>query len=111
VFSLGFALSGTFESLAVLSVITTLIVYFICCVATIQLQRRDIRDGGGVPFKVPGGPLIPVLACGIVLWLMSASTRQEVVAMAVMLVAEAVLFLLMRWRRAPTQPDAQRAVI
>src|SRR6202165_2184997 len=45
VFCLAFALSGTFEKLAVLSVITTLIVYLICCLATIQLQRRDIRDG------------------------------------------------------------------
>jgi hypothetical protein len=34
-------------------------------------------------------------------WLMTASTRQEVLAMGGMLVAEAILFLLMRGRRAP----------
>ncbi|MDQ6872650.1 MAG: hypothetical protein M3037_11715, partial [Gemmatimonadota bacterium] len=106
VFCVGFALSGTFEKLIVLSVISTLIVYLICCLATIQLQRRDIRDGGAIPFKVPGGPVIPVIACGIVVWLMTASTSQEVLAMAAMLVAETVLFLLMRYGRSPDPATA-----
>lgn len=95
---LGFALSGTFEKLAVLAVIATLIVYLICCLATIQLQRRNIRDEGAIPFNVPGGPVIPVIASGIVIWLMTASTRQEVLAMSAMLVAETLLYLLMRGR-------------
>ncbi len=106
VFCVGFALSGTFEKLAVLSVITTLIVYLLCCLATIQLQRRDIRDGGAAPFKLRGGPVIPLIACAIVVWLMTASTRQEVLAMGVMLVAETVLFLLMRYRRTPDPAPA-----
>jgi APA family basic amino acid/polyamine antiporter len=80
-------------------VITTLIVYLICCLATIQLQRRDIRDGGAIPFKVPGGPVIPVIASAIVVWLMTASTMYEVLAMGVMLVVETVLFLMMRLLR------------
>jgi APA family basic amino acid/polyamine antiporter len=101
VLCLGFALSGTFERLAVLAVIATLIVYLICCLAAIQLQRRDIRDEGAVPFKLRGGPVIPLIASAIVVWLMTASTRQEVLAMGVMLVAVTVLFLLMRARRAP----------
>jgi amino acid transporter len=96
---LGFALSGSFEKLAVLTVIATLIVYLICCLAAIQLQRRDVRDEGAVPFKLAGGPVIPVIAAAIVVWLMSASTRQEVLAMGAMLVAETVLFLLIRVRR------------
>lgn len=96
---LGFALSGTFEKLIVLATLATLIVYLICCLAAIQLRRLDIRDEGAVPFKVPGGPVIPILACVIVVWLMTASTRQEVLAMGVMLVAETVVFLLMRARR------------
>jgi basic amino acid/polyamine antiporter, APA family len=99
VLCLGFALTGTFERLAVLAVIATLIVYLICCLATMQLQRRDIRDEGAIPFKVPGGPVIPIIASAIVVWLMTASTREEVLAMGAMLVAETVVFLLMRGRR------------
>jgi APA family basic amino acid/polyamine antiporter len=104
VLCLGFALSGTFERLAVLAVIATLIVYLICCLAAIQLQRRDIRDEGAVPFNLPGGPVIPLIASAIVVWLMTASTRQEVLAMGGMLVAETIFFLLMRARRAPDSP-------
>ncbi len=101
VFCLALALTGTFEKLAVLTVITTLIVYLLCCLATIQLQRRDVRDGGAIPFNLRGGPVIPLIACAIVVWLMTASTRQEVLAMAVMLMAETALFLLMASRRSP----------
>ena len=97
--SLGFALTGTFENLAVLAVIATLIVYLICCLATIQLQRRNIHDEGAIPFKVPGGPVIPLVASAIVVWLMTASTRQEVLAMGAMLLAETIVFLAMRARR------------
>src|SRR3990170_2384473 len=96
VLCLGFALSGTFERLAVLAVIATLIVYLICCLATIQLQRRNIHDEGAIPFRVPGGPVIPIIASAIVIWLMTASTRQEVLAMGAMLVAESVVYLVMR---------------
>lgn len=92
---LGFALSGSFEKLAVLSVLATLIVYLICCLASIQLRRRDVRDEGAVPFNLRGGPVIPLIACAIVLFLMTASTKEEVLAMAAMLIAETVLFFLM----------------
>lgn len=98
---LAFALSGTFEKLAVLTVMATLIVYLICCLAAIQLRRRDIRDEGAVPFKLRGGPVIPLIASAIVVWLMTASTRQEVLAMGAMLIAETVLFLVIRARRPP----------
>jgi amino acid transporter len=93
--SLGFALTGTFENLAVLAVIATLIVYLICCLASIQLRRRNIHDEGAIPFKVPGGPVIPIIASAIVIWLMTASTRQEVLAMGVMLAAETIVFVAM----------------
>jgi basic amino acid/polyamine antiporter, APA family len=106
VLCLAFALSGTFEKLAVLTVIATLIVYLICCLAAIQLQRRDIRAEGAIPFKVPGGPVVPLIASAIVVWLMTASTKQEVLAMGAMLVAETVLFLLMRVRRPPKPATA-----
>jgi hypothetical protein len=48
--------------------------------------------------------VIPLIAAAIVVWLMTASTKDEVLAMGAMLVAEIVLFLLMRARRAP-QPQ------
>lgn len=99
VLCLGFALTGTFEKLIILATLATLIVYLICCLAAIELRRRDIRDEGAVPFKLPGGPVIPIIACGVVVWLMTASTRQEVLAMGAMLVVETLLFSMMRLRQ------------
>ncbi|MEO7501716.1 MAG: hypothetical protein ABIW94_03665, partial [Gemmatimonadaceae bacterium] len=68
---------------------------------TIELQRRDVRADGAVPFRVPGGPVIPVLASAIIVWLMSSSTRQEFIALAVMLAVFTVVFFVMRLQRSP----------
>ncbi len=99
-FSLGFALTGSFASLLVVATLATLIVYLICCAATIQLQRLDVRADGAVPFRVPGGPIIPVLAIAVVVWLMSSSTKQEFIALGIMLGVETVLYFSMRAVRA-----------
>ena len=99
------AISGSFASLAVLSVLATLIVYLTCCLATIQLRRKNIHTEGAIPFRVPGGAVVPVLASAMVLWLMSSSTKQEFLAIGIMLAVLTLIFFAMRVRRtpAPTQ--------
>jgi amino acid transporter len=94
-----FAVTSSFEGLLVLSVLCALIVYFICCLATIELQRRDVRMEGAEPIRLPGGPVIPLIATGIVVWLMTSSTRQEYTAMGIMLAVITVYYLIMRPRR------------
>jgi amino acid transporter len=96
-----FAISGSFESLVVISVLSTLIVYLICCLATIQLQRMNVRVEGSLPFRVPGGPVIPVLATAMILWLMSSSTKQEFIALAIFVAVLTVLYFAMRAKRVP----------
>ncbi|MEO8192776.1 MAG: APC family permease [Gemmatimonadales bacterium] len=95
------AITGSFESLLVLSVLAALTVYLICCLATIQLQRKNIRTEGTIPFRVPGGPVIPIISTLIVIWLMMSSTRQEFLALGAMLLVETILFVIMRARRVP----------
>ena len=56
------AISSTFERLAILANLSTLLLYAMCCLATWQLRRRDVRSGG-TPFKVPMPGLVIVLAC------------------------------------------------
>jgi amino acid transporter len=91
-----FAVTGSFAGLVVFATLATLIVYLICCLATIQLQRKDVRTEGATPFRVPGGPVVPVLALGVVVWLMSASTGREFVGLAIMIAVETVVYLVMR---------------
>lgn len=99
-----FAISGTFVTLLIVSVLSTLIVYAVCCLAAIQLKRKKIQDEAAIPFNVPGGPVIPILATAMVVWLMSSSTREEFTAMAVMVLVLTLLFFVMRMIRkhAPT---------
>ena len=96
--SAAFAITGSFAGLLVIATLATLIVYLICCAATIKLQRMDVRTEGARPFRLSGGPIIPVIACVIVIWLMSNSTRQEFLALAAMLAVETVIFFVMRAR-------------
>jgi len=98
------AVTGTFASLAVLVVLLTLLVYLACCLATIQLQRRDVRADGAVPFRVRGGPIIPILASAIIIWLMSSSTSQEFVSLGEMMIAATIVFFVMRLAKPAVAP-------
>lgn len=95
-----FAITGTFEGLLVLATLATLLVYLACCFAAFELRRRDIRTGEGTPFRIPGGPAVPILASAVVIWLISSATRAEFMALGWMILVSTVLFFLMRmWRR------------
>jgi amino acid transporter len=93
------ALTGTFASLSVLVVLLTLLVYLACCLGTIQLQRRNVRVDGAAPFRLPGGPVVPVLASGVIIWLMTSSTRTEFLWLAAMLAVTTLVYFLMRLQR------------
>ena len=95
------AMTGSFQSLVALSVLSTLIVYLICCLATIQLQRKDIRTDGAVPFSVPGGPVIPILATAMIVWLIASASRTEFIAMGIQVAVLTLIFLIVRIRRVP----------
>lgn len=94
-----FAMTGTFSSLAVLASLATLLVYLACCLATIELRRRNIRTGEGIPFRVPGGPVVPLLASGVVVWLISSATCAEFIAIGWMILVSTVVYGLMRMMR------------
>jgi basic amino acid/polyamine antiporter, APA family len=98
------AATTTFAALVVLVSLLTLLVYFVCCLATIQLQRRDVRAEGARPFKLPGGPLIPIAALAIISWLISSSTRTEFISLAAMLAVATVVFFVMRALRPAAAP-------
>lgn len=90
-----FALTGTFRALAVLTVLPTLVVFLGCCLATIVLRRRDFR-GEDPPFKIPGGPLVPIGGIIFVLWLFSTATWLEFLVVSGILTIASVLRVLSR---------------
>ena len=96
------ALSGSFRVLAVLSAVGILVVDLACCLAVLELRRRDVR-AEGVPFRVGGGPVVPLLACAVVIWLLTSARGVEFLAAAGVVVI-ASLFYLLRLPRPGTRP-------
>jgi amino acid transporter len=83
--ALGLALSGSFESLLVLTNVSAMLVYIGVAVSAWQLRRRNVRTQGE-PFAAPGGPLIPALTCAtIAAVIVATATWTEVVAVAVVM--------------------------
>jgi amino acid transporter len=81
------AATSSFTQLVVVGNIAGLSLYLVAVAASYELQRRDVQMGG-VPFVMPGGPAVPILAGAVILWLLSQATRREfAVEAAVLLLA------------------------
>jgi amino acid transporter len=101
------AVVNEFEALAVISNVAALLVYGGCALAGWQLKRRGVRLEQE-PFSVPGGPLVPILAClGIIGLLASVTWEEWRVLFGVIAVALAIFFAT---RKARANAAAVRAV-
>ena len=89
------AITSTFERLAIIANLSILVLYGMCCLATWQLRRRDVR-AGGTPFRVPAPALVVVLACLVIGWMLTSVTVAEWTAFAIGLGVAAAIFMLRR---------------
>jgi amino acid transporter len=98
-----FALTGSFVTLAIFSVMATIPVYISCCAAAWVLERREaVAAGRNAPW-LSGRSLIPLLAIGSLLWMLSCATLQEVIAVTALLVVTAGIYGgARRFRSEPT---------
>jgi len=93
------AVSSSFTQLAVLANVAALSLYLLCVGAAFELQRRNVQTGG-TPFTAPGGPVVPVLAAIVIVWLLAqASAREFGIEAAVLAVASAFYAAIGRQRR------------
>jgi APA family basic amino acid/polyamine antiporter len=108
------AVTGSFQSLAILSNISALLLYLLCSVAAFELRRRNVQSGGGTPFRMPGGAVVPWLSVAVILFLLSNATMKELLAVGGALAVFAALYFLRRppltgGRGAPAAPSAAGA--
>ncbi len=89
-----FALSGTFKPLAVVASGSILVIYAGVSLAVIRLRYRDGKPAAG-KFKLIGGPVIPILSCLVIAWLLWQLAADEVIALAA-LMGVSVVFYAMR---------------
>ena len=82
ILTLVLAVTGTFEKLAILANVSALALYLGCAAASWQLTKK---------------PLIPLLASGVIVWLLTGLTAAECLGFVVcMVVASAIYFLAKR---------------
>ena len=93
------AISSGFNSLAIISNVAALLVYFACAVAAFELRRRNVQSGG-IPFRVPGAAVVPFLACLVIIGLLTSITPSEWISIVVAVVVATALFFLSRSARA-----------
>jgi len=90
-----FAGTSTFQALAIISNVSTLMLYLLGCVAALALARRNVRLEAP-PFALPGAWLGPVGGGVLVLWILSSATLAEVSVTGVVLAAAALVYLVRR---------------
>lgn len=97
--SYGFAITGTFRRLAVLSSMSVLLIYFAVSLSVLGLRRRQVQASPQL-FSIPGGAIVPLLSCTSVLWLLSHASGAEVVGLSSLLLVASAVYGVQLWRRA-----------
>lgn len=90
VFSLAFALYGTFTWNATLSAIVRLLTYGLTCAALLVFRRRPQALAAG--FRVPAGWLVAPVALAFCLWLLSTRTFAQAGILLALMAAGFVLW-------------------
>ena len=67
------ALTGTYVKIAIMASVAVLLVYFACCLAALQLRRRNVGSEGN-PFRMPAGAVVPWVAAALLGFLLSTAT-------------------------------------
>lgn len=88
------ALSGSFAQLAVISAISRFAQYLPTCIAVLVLRRKEPNVG---TFKMPLGPVIPIVAAVVSLWLLMQSSAADLAWGLGALVIAVPLYFFMKY--------------
>ena len=88
-----FALTGTFKYLAVVATGSLLLVDLGVILAVLRLRQRDGLPKDG-EFRLPFGPVIPLLSCAIVGWLLLQVPLNEAATIVTLVGACAVIYAI-----------------
>ena len=96
------ALSGTFRQLGTLASSGTLIVYLVCCLGVLRLRSKKVVSEEA-PFQVPFGPLIPLSACAIIVWMLATLSLTELAAALAFIGVVGLAYATHEFKRAKPQ--------
>jgi amino acid transporter len=87
------AITSGFERLAILANLVTLLLYAACCLAAWQLARRDPEIAASARRRW-GAAVVPLAACGAIVWLLTSITLGEWRVACLVLVTAGLVFLV-----------------
>lgn len=93
-----FAMTGTFKQLLILSSSGSLVLYLICCLGVLRLRARNVAIDSS-PFKIPFGPVVPVAACAIIVWMLSTLSFKEIWATLAFISVVGIAYAVHEYRR------------
>ena len=94
----GFALTGAFKTLAIVSSGSLLLLYLGCCLAVLRLRRTQPTSEGQV-FRIPFGPVVPLASCVVIGWLLLSMTRSEVIGLSILLAVSVLYYVVFSRKR------------
>ncbi len=95
------AATGSFRELAVLGVVARFAQYIPTCLAVMVLRRRGESPG----FRLPLGPVVPLLTVGLCLWLLANTAPEKLWKGGLALLLGIPLYGLARWTRSRSGPE------
>jgi APA family basic amino acid/polyamine antiporter len=93
------AVLGAFKPLAILGTSSVLLVDVFVCLAVLRLRQRGVHTADA-PFVIPGGPLVPILAATVCVWVLTNLSRDELLGLSALVFFSGGLYLrIMRARQ------------
>jgi basic amino acid/polyamine antiporter, APA family len=90
-----FSVTGGFKQLAILASAAILLIYLAVILASIKL-RRIPQDSKEKTFRMPGGPIIPIIGIACIIWLLSGLSKLEIIATLIFLAAICLIYFAMK---------------
>ena len=100
ILTLVLAASGTFEQLAILANVSALALYFGCALAAWRLRQRGVGGAGG-GIRMPGAGVVPLIACAVILWLLTGVTSIEWLGFVICVGVASLIYNVNRAARRP----------
>ena len=88
------SVSGTFAELAVLGVLARFAQYIPTCLAVLVFRHRDLERPPG--FRIPGGPIIPVITVLLCIGLMANTDPSRLIKGGIALLVGVPLYFVSR---------------
>ena len=90
-----FSISGGFKQLAVLASAAILLIYLAVILASIKLRMKK-QDAPEKTFRMPGGLIIPFIAIGAIMWLLTSLSKWEILSTIIFMAFVCVIYFLMK---------------